>query len=636
MRYLKIALTIITVFIVAIVIALFIFLNTFDINQYKPQIIQHLSETLGAEVSLETLDFHLSFRQGIILKLKGFRIFNKSIPSLSYEFYVDQLSLTVNARTLIQEKQIVVSGIHVKSPVLKIIRLTPESPQNYPKNEDGSRVINQSQGQGEKSPQISPKDSQQDILRTPTSDTSLPLLVKIIKVENGVMTYVDRTFHEEVVIELTQVDLKIDKFSLTEPFRFDLRSVLWSTQQNFQVKGKAQINLSKQQMRFDNTHMFVNLSKISLDSLNHFLAFRKDVIFEEIAGTFSAKIDPMIAGSLGLLVLSSDGQLKEGSVKLRNMGSTLSPLEAKFEITESNLRIKEVTISSHQGKIKGSANIYDYLESQNFDFDIQLNTFELADLIKQDAQGVELKGQLNGNFKGNGKGFNAEALNTLRAEGILEIKKGRIANINMLKTVLGKISMIPGIIDIMEENLPEEYKEKLKNRHTTIDEIAMKTMIENSKMFIKEFKLQAEGFALNGHGEMSFDQVLSLRVAMLLPQDLSLGMVSGVEELQSLLNENKQIYIPLDISGKIPNLTYLPDLKFIGKKILMKRGTQELNKVFEQHPEVQGMIDTVLDIIGEQTSNESPKGEDPPSNDQDNKQDSRKELIGDILNSIFK
>ena len=74
MKILKIALISIGALIVVAVTAAIIFIKTFDVNRYKPQIIGEATKAMSRRVDFAKADLGVSLIQGISLKISDFSI----------------------------------------------------------------------------------------------------------------------------------------------------------------------------------------------------------------------------------------------------------------------------------------------------------------------------------------------------------------------------------------------------------------------------------------------------------------------------------------------------------------------------------------------------------------------------------
>ena len=145
---------------------------------------------------------------------------------------------------------------------------------------------------------------------------------------------------------------------------------------------------------------------------------------------------------------------------------------------------------------------------------------------------------------------------------------------------------------------------------------------------IDNAQAETDTFALLGQGTMGFNQVLDLKSTVSIPQDLSASMTASAKGLEYLLSDDGKIVIPVFVSGRIPALAFLPDLEYLGKRIIANRGKEELQKVLDK---VFGRNEeTPAPSPPEQPSGQSPA----PQTEKQKKPE--QELIEGILDKIFR
>ena len=200
--------------------------------------------------------------------------------------------------------------------------------------------------------------------------------------------------------------------------------------------------------------------------------------------------------------------------------------------------------------------------------------------------------------------------------------KAKLKNINLLRMVLDKISVIPGLSDKIEAGLSDRFKQKLSETDTVLSDIKLPFTLENGKIAVKEAVLGADEFSLQGSADASFDGAYSLEGTFLITQELSNAMVGAVPELQYILNSDKEIYIPLKVSGKAGELKLKVDAQYMAKKILANQAKQQLFKAIEK-------------AIGKKGSDNTNEQAGQSEEDQSNSS-SIEEAVGGLLDKILK
>ena len=451
-----------------------------------------------------------------------------------------------------------------------------------------------------------------------------PLIIKSITIKDGNIVYQDKFFNPELKVELSNLDFRISNFSLTQPFPFAVQASLWSNQQNVKLEGSAQLNLKDSQVRLDNVKCTTDLSQLSLTHLTQTFPFLASYISSEgMSGKYQCLVGPMVAGPQGLLMLTLKMELSDGKVKITQLVKPIDKIHLALDMDESKVIINALSLTYGSGNVNIQGKVEDYLKEQKFSFNSIAQRIALADLIPPDYQAIKVQGSLNGKYQASGQGFSPELIQqSLLGEGGVDLSDAEIVDMNVLRIILDKISLIPQLVEKVEESLPDRYKEILKRQNTKLNKVQLLTKISQKKVSVTEAVLESDGFSIIGDGELGFNQMAVLNVSVYIAADLANSMIAAVPELGYLKEEDQRIKIPLQrFEGDIKNIRVFPDLEYLGKKIIRNKGKEEIQKLLEK----------VMDKNKGQSS-------DQGSEDKSSQEPARpeQEIIGNILDAIFK
>jgi len=208
-----------------------------------------------------------------------------------------------------------------------------------------------------------------------------------------------------------------------------------------------------------------------------------------------------------------------------------------------------------------------------------------------------------------------------------------LSDINILKIVLGKLSFVPNLIEILQSELPEGLKEIFTNKDTTIRDVKISIEVAAGKILIPLINLDADSFNFQAKGNINSDGSYMFSGSFLLPEGLSNQIVNAVGEMGFLLNQTKQICFPLMVSGKGLTISLYPDIKQIGFNAIQQKGKEVLERT----------LDKFLNREDKQSSNQ-PVNQNTvdntsqiPQDEQSVKKIEKKQrLIESIVETIFK
>ncbi|MFA4984671.1 MAG: AsmA family protein [Candidatus Omnitrophota bacterium] len=600
MKILKITIISILILVLLLFLAAAIFLKAFDINRFKPQIISQAQILLNRNVNFQRLSLGFSFTHGIGLKVKGLVIADDPAFQKGDFLFVEEISVGVDILGYLLRRKIDVSSIVIDSPRVTIIR-----------NKDGS--INAATigpapaAQGASKKELAVKPAAQAV--------PAALFVSALRVKDARVTYIDRSFEPAVSTEISSLDLSVKKISFADSFPFQAEAAIFSSKQNIRIEGKVKIDLQSGQASILGLNASTDLSMLELNKISSSLPMiNPDLLPLLIKGRVRVSIPSLTIGSKGLSGLEAAAYLTDGYIQLRQVASAVSGLSAGVKVNAGDVLLDKASASLAGGVINISGKIRDYAGEQGFDFKARGESLKLQQLIRQDNSAIKIEGLLGLKVDLEGEGFSRAALESnLSGSGNIALSNAKLKNINILRTVLDKISIIPGLEEKIEESLSGSFKEKLTQTDTELSDADIPFVISGNRAIIKEITLGADEFLFRGEGEAGFDGSFSLKGAFLIPQELSAAMVSVVQQLEYLLNDDNQIYIPIGVSGKAPALKISVDAEYIAKKILAHQAKSQLFRVLDK-------------AIG---------GAGGEGQDAGDAKDSIKEAVGSLLDKIF-
>ncbi len=605
MKIIKIALISIVGLIVILIIGAVIFVNTFDINRYKPQIISEASKALARGVDFEKAKLGISLFQGISLKISGFTISEDPAFGKEKFFTVKEVSAGVDVLGYLLRQKISITSILIDSPHVVIIR-----------QKDGS--INAQTI-------AKPVEAGKEIIKsTPAAAAAIPaFFISSIKSVNGTVVYLDYSFQPLLRLETTSLDFTLNNVSLSEFFPFTVEAAVLSAKQNIRIEGKARFDLKTNEITIKELKGATELSNILLNQIPIVFPMAKGAVLPaSLNGNLNLAVDKLTAGPKGLGVLAVDAALANGAVEFKELAAPIQDIKAKAKINEQGILLNQASAAIGSGVISASGTIEDYLVKQDYSASVDIKNLKLQEILVQDNSPVKIEGISSGKVNIKGMGFSPEALKSnLSGNADMSVVKAQLKNINVLRTVLDKVTAIPGLSRKIEGALPERYKQKLTQKDTVLSDIKLPVLIENGRCLIKDVSIEADEFIFKGSGQAGLGGDYSLEGDFLIPAELSAEMVSAVSELQYLLTEEKQIYIPLKIHGRAGEMKFNVDAQYIVEKLVASQAKQQIFKALDK-------------AMGKKEPSAADQG--AASSPGSGEKSSTEEAVGNLLDSIFK
>lgn len=165
--------------------------------------------------------------------------------------------------------------------------------------------------------------------------------------------------------------------------------------------------------------------------------------------------------------------------------------------------------------------------------------------------------------------------------GQLTLNEPVITNLNILREVFEKISMIPGLLEALEARLPPDYQAKLAARNTVLEPMALSMQLDQGVMRFNEFSARTDTFGLSGSGSVGLDGAVNVQAVLRVAPAFSAALIRSVNELQALSDRHGELAIPLMIQGPAPRIAVLPDVTYLASKLLVTK-VQDLLGTFLQ------------------------------------------------------
>jgi hypothetical protein len=427
-----------------------------------------------------------------------------------------------------------------------------------------------------------------------------------------------------VSLAASRISARVKDFGLDKPFGFDVQMAYLSQEPNIHAQGTAVVQLEDQNVTLQDAGVRVDLSSVSMDRLKSSVAALKDVSLPEyLKGDFNLTVTEAIAGSKGLAALAGEAFLKGWEVKLKELVVPMSGKDMRFNVTEDSFAGDPVQVTLGGGQITVRLSVLDYMTRRDFDLAAEMTGINVAEILDQKDAPVKVEGLLLGSIKAKGR---ADDVSSITGDANFEVKEAKLKDLNVLKTVLDKISFLPDVAARVEANLPEKYKEKLKDTDTAIKKISAVGMVLNGVMVFDPVSIEADEFVFLGKCQAGFDQKYSLDGAVKIPAELSAVMAESVGEFQYLYDEDNNISLPVHVAGqgaRAPLISVTQTAVDMGKNVIRNQGKKEFEKILKG---VLGAPEPPADSETQNQQQEAPAEEHKTP---------EAEIIDNILDAIF-
>lgn len=274
-------------------------------------------------------------------------------------------------------------------------------------------------------------------------------------------------------------------------------------------------------------------------------------------------------------------QLDASALKLALTGAAVAG-NLNVEKNGNEIRPFKMHIDGFSGKADIEANLN--LTSQEFNTkttaaSIRVESFLAA--VKPDLAGM-IEGSLS-NLSVAIKGVLNEKL-TQNISGPIEVVlvDGTFKGFNIAGEVLRAVTSLPFISGSLYSKVPASEIEAVSTDKTPIKKFTAHFDASNARLTTNNLKLESKVFDLSAKGSIGFDASLDLDTQLLFNKTFSTALTSSAKELNSLLDQDGRLAIPLVIKGTAPKLVILPQMDALLKIAAQKGVQKKLGQVLDK------------------------------------------------------
>ncbi|MBI3616195.1 MAG: AsmA family protein [Candidatus Omnitrophica bacterium] len=282
-------------------------------------------------------------------------------------------------------------------------------------------------------------------------------------------------------------------------------------------------------------------------------------------------------------------QVEQGTVRVSD--SSLKPpgewileqvaLEAVVKPDRIDLRNFSAEIGGGKITVSGKA---EGLKSQpRVEFNAAADGLALQKFLPASEGEPHLSGELSASFQGTVQGSTPDAmLSSLSGNGKVRIAHPVLVNLNILREVFSRISIVPGLEEVLQSRLPESYRDKLNSRDTVFEPIDLPVTAAQGALQFQNLRLATDTFVLTGAGRLGMDRALSSRMQLKIGPELSAAILRSAKEFQALAGPDGRIEFPVMAEGILPRVTVLPDVSYLASHLIVHRAEDLLGGLLEK------------------------------------------------------
>lgn len=289
----------------------------------------------------------------------------------------------------------------------------------------------------------------------------------------------------------------------------------------------------------------------------------------------------------GSASMTADGAAAKGTL-VSKQGSfynlDFSDLSGTYSLEKQVIRVSNLRLNVLNGQLTGDA-VYDMNQDPPaFQLNTKAQELDLVEYVRQSVVQLpkSFKGRLNFGINLSGQGTDWKTLYpTLDGSAAAEILDGVLFDTNIVEAILGGMTGLPGVTELISPNLKDEYPTVFASRHTVFDQLKFSSRIQQGVMNIETLLVSAADWVINGKGKYDLGQGLDSDAILQLSKGFSAYLAGKVNVLQHLVNEQGLLTIPFTMSGVLPSVKPSPNADILQnylQQALLGKGIKKLEE----------------------------------------------------------
>lgn len=532
-----------------------VFIATLDVDRYRPQIIDQIESSLGKPVKLEKIS--VAWHDGFALSLQGFAILSEDQPPKEL-VQLSSAKATVSLAPLLSH-ELQVSSVYLEHPVIRLVRLASGKWEGW-----------------DSAPKSKTKGG--------NAAAALVFLIGKIHVEDGEIFLRDLSGKTPFETKIQNVDFELKDVALNSPIPVDLKAAVLSQHQNLHAAAVLKIAPLDREFSMSNVRVDLDLDSLEKAEIAKLLPdLAASTSLPEIGGNLDFEMNSLRFDPRGMSQLSANLHLTQGRLRLPNQTQEIRNILVSVVADKNEIKIQDLGADYSGSQIRGKGIVNLKTAKPLISFNLSLKNLALASVLKESPNPSEprFRGMLSASFQGTLAGTQQlEMIQSLKGSGQIDIDQPVIENMNILREVFQKLSMIPTLKNTLQKNLPQGYQEKLEARDTPFEAIHQSVILQDGVAILNPIEINSESFALRGVASANLVRPFASGQAYVYVEpSLSGALIASRPELQSLADRQGILQIPLIIEGPLSKVKVRPDLESIASRVAVSAGQSLLNNL---------------------------------------------------------
>jgi hypothetical protein len=283
--------------------------------------------------------------------------------------------------------------------------------------------------------------------------------------------------------------------------------------------------------------------------------------------------------------LTAQAHLAAYRVTLPPMKSPVEVLTLRANLSRGDrLDLEQLWAKVAEGTVAASGVVEGLKANPRTTLQLEIRRLSLEALLPEMGPGQPtLKGRFSLSFQGKAEGLTWEELSrSLTGSGRIQLEEGVVKNLNILREVFQRLSVVPGLAMVLQARLPESYQEKWNARDTILEPIDLAVTAQGGGFTLENLRVATDTFELVGRGRVMLEGALDLNTLLRVEPVLSEALIRSVNELQVLVDSHGRLEIPVAIQGPLNRVDVEPDVQYVLSRLAATKVEDLLGGLLEK------------------------------------------------------
>jgi len=550
-----------------LVVAVSVYVETFDVDRYRPQITKKIESWVGNPVSIGSLD--LGWNGGLALVVGDFAVLEDGRGPDESAFAFKRFDLTLKLWPLFS-RRIETGAVRLVDPRIHVIR-----------EPDGQIRVRGVRFSGKSRPSggVPPKETQGS--EKPPAAAAAAFVIDRILVQNGTLRFEDRGRDFPMDLHFKDANILLENVAVDRAIRFEVAFSAFGGRRNVVSRGFLD-GLAWNQPQIRSFEAALLLEGVDAAELGRQIPAVGELGIENsLGGVLKFKIDDALAREGKLVKFQAGAEIHNGRVKLKSVKDPVRNVRLKVWAGDNAVQVTEFSAEFFGGSTELTGRIDGYPDHPENEVKADIKNIGLRETLAAVGKDTRLDGKLSFFFEGTGSGLkNQQIAQTLSGSGEFTLREGVILRGNPLRDVLNKLSALPGFEEAVQKHVPEYLKAKINAPVTPIlKPIRHFFTVEDGRLYLEGLLIPTELFTIDADVYVLFSGAVLGRGNFIIGRQITDALARGSENFSYLADRDGTISVPIRFEASRRGFVILPDLSRFGAQTAVAKGREFLQQL---------------------------------------------------------